>query len=463
MKKSILISILYLIINQSFGQNSLPAKNVALVYSFSIKEEIAPPAWRVTQKSINEALSLKADYIVLHMNTYGGLVDAADSIRTKILNCPIPVYVFIDDNAASAGALIALACDKIYMRKGGKIGAATVVNATGEAMPDKYQAYMRATMRATAESHGKDTIIKGNDTIFKWKRDPLIAEAMVDPRTYIAGINDTGKVLTFTTSEAIKYGYCEGEAQSMEDLLEKAGISDYKIVEYKPTWIDLIIHFLLSPMVHGILIMIIVAGIYFELQTPGIGFPLIAAVTAAVFYFAPLYLEGLAANWEILVFVIGVILIIMEIFVIPGFGIAGISGIVLTVLGLTMAMVENFEFEWDAPQLDIIFSKFLLVIVSILFAGIGSILLGKKLLTSKSLPIALHDDQKVSDGYVGVDLKTINLTGKQGIAYTVLRPSGKVEIENNIYDAVAEAGFIDRGQMVIVTKTEAGQIIVRKI
>ena len=164
MKKTFFLSIFYLIIIHSFGQNSLPSRNVALVYSFSIKEEIAPPAWRVTQKSINEAQMLKADCIVLHMNTYGGLVDAADSIRTKILNCPIPVYVFIDDNAASAGALIALACDKIYMRKGGKIGAATVVNATGEAMPDKYQAYMRATMRATAESHGKDTIVKGNDT-----------------------------------------------------------------------------------------------------------------------------------------------------------------------------------------------------------------------------------------------------------------------------------------------------------
>ncbi|NQU81140.1 MAG: nodulation protein NfeD, partial [Bacteroidetes bacterium] len=130
-----------------------------LVYKFDIKEQIAPPIWRVTKQSLDEAESIGADWIIIHMNTYGGMLDAADSIRTRILNCPIPVLVFIDNQAISAGALISIACDSIYMRKGASIGAATVVDGQGGVVPDKFQSFMRSTMRATAESHGKDTVI----------------------------------------------------------------------------------------------------------------------------------------------------------------------------------------------------------------------------------------------------------------------------------------------------------------
>src|SRR5690606_8512896 len=191
------------------------------------KQEITKATWRQTVQAFEAADSLKADVFLIHMNTYGGTVLDADSIRTKILQSPIPVYVFIDNNAASAGALISIACDSIYMRPGGSIGAATVVNQTGSALPDKYQSYMRSTMRATAEAHGKDTIITANDTIFKWRRDPRIAEAMVDPRVFIEGIIDTGKVLTFTPTEAIENGYCEGTAENIQEVLQKVGIEDY--------------------------------------------------------------------------------------------------------------------------------------------------------------------------------------------------------------------------------------------
>ena len=239
------------------------------------------------------------------MPNISGFSKYADSIRTKILNSEIPVYVFVDNNAASAGALIAIACDKIYMRPGGSIGAATVVNETGAQMPDKYQSYMRATMRATAEAHGKDTIINGSDTTFNWKRDPLIAEAMVDDRTVIPGIIDSGKTLTFTALEAIKYNYCEGMANNVEEVIEKQlKVKDYELVVFEPTAWDNIKGFLMSSVLQGLLIMLIVGGIYFELQTPGIGFPLGVAITAAVLYFAPLYIDGLAANWEILIFII---------------------------------------------------------------------------------------------------------------------------------------------------------------
>ena len=144
------------------------------IYKFAIHEEINSKTWIYTKEALKEANELKPELIILHLNTYGGEVVYADSIRTAILRCETPIVAYIDNNAASAGALISIACDRIYMRTGSQIGAATVVSGVdGSKMPDKYQSYMRATMRATAESHGKDSL-------GRWHRDPLIAEAMVD-------------------------------------------------------------------------------------------------------------------------------------------------------------------------------------------------------------------------------------------------------------------------------------------
>ncbi len=436
-----------------------------LVYKFNIKEDITKATWRQTQQAFDAADSLGADVFLIHMNTYGGTVLDADSIRTKILQSQIPVYVFIDNNAASAGALISIACDSIYMRSGGSMGAATVVNQTGAAMPDKYQSYMRSTMRSTAEAHGKDTIITGNDTIYQWRRDPRIAEAMVDPSVFIAGIIDTGKVLTFTPTEAIENGYCEGIAENIPEVLRKVGIEDYKIVEYEPTFIERIIGFLVHPMISGLLIMAIIGGIYFEMQSPGIGFPLGVAVLAAVAYFAPLYLEGLAAHWEILVFVIGVILVVVEIFVIPGFGVAGISGIVLMFVSLVLSLINNVNFDFEGVEIGDIGVAVTTVVVGVFGGFILSLYLGNKVFTSNTgmfRNMSLKSVQNVSDGFVCIETGMFALKGKTGVSKTVLRPGGKIFIEGEVYDAVANSGFIDKDVNIVVTKVEATQLYVDK-
>ncbi|OFX32646.1 MAG: serine protease [Bacteroidetes bacterium GWF2_42_66] len=437
-----------------------------LVYKLNIKENIAPAIWRQTQQAFEAADSLNADLMLIHMNTYGGTVLDADSIRTKILNSPIPVYVFIDNNAASAGALISVACDRIYMRKGSSIGAATVVNQTGEKMPDKYQSYMRSIMRATAESHGKDTIIEQQDTILRWKRDPRIAEAMVDEDVYIEGIIDTGKILTFTPLEAVKYGFCEGIVENVEELMDEAGYENYEIVEYKPTGLERLIGFLVNPVVSGILIMAILGGIYFEMQTPGIGFPLIIAVLAAITYFAPLYLEGLAANWEIIIFVVGLILVAVEIFVFPGFGIAGISGIVLAFSGLVLSLIGNVHFNFDGVEPRQVMVALSTVVIATFTGFVLSLWLSKRLFTTQSgvlKNLSLQDVQKREDGYVSIDIRLMDLKGKEGIAHTVLRPSGKVKIEETVYDAVSELGMIEKGEAIKVVRVETTQVYVEKI
>ena len=222
-----------------------------VVYKVDIKDEIGPEVWRLARKSFDLAWQEKADYILIHMNTYGGMVVYADSLRSMILNSRKPVWVFIDNNAASAGALISIACDKIYMREGANIGAATVVNQTGEAMPDKYQSYMRSMIRSTAEAQGRDTLVQGRDTVYRWKRNPHIAEAMVDQSIYIQGITDSGRVVTFTAREAMKYGFCDGMAESVEEVLKKEQVENYTIRSYHPTVTDRIIGMWLGAKLFG--------------------------------------------------------------------------------------------------------------------------------------------------------------------------------------------------------------------
>jgi membrane-bound serine protease (ClpP class) len=389
----------------------------------------------------------------------------ADSIRTKILYYPKPVWVFIDNNAASAGSLISIACDSIFMRPGANIGAATVVNQTGEVVPDKFQSYMRSTMRSTAEAHGKDTLVQGRDTVFKWRRDPKIAEAMVDPSIYIAGLIDTGKVLTMTTQEAMKWGYCEGEANSVQDLIQKQGLGGGEIKEYKMSALERFIGFLLSPAIQGILILMIIGGIYFELQSPGIGFALIIALIGATLYFAPLYLDGLAEHWEILVFLAGLALLAVEIFVIPGFGVAGISGIVLVVSGLTLSLIRNVKFDFTGVGVSDVFQAFSLVILSVMISLVGSIWLSSKLLTTRHSPfrrLALSHAEDKDQGYVAVDTGLLTLVGQQGVAYTILRPAGKVMIGGKVYDAVADTSWIPKGSEIIVVRQESSQVYVKK-
>ncbi len=460
-----ILIILSIVISSLLASGNLYSNNQAraLYFTIDLKKNVGSTTWIYIQKGFEEARKANANTIVIEMNTYGGEVSYADSIRTKILNSDIPVIVFIDNNAASAGALISIACDKIYMSQAATIGAASVVDQTGQKLPDKYQSYMRATMRATAEAHGKDTVVTGNDTVVKWKRNPLIAEAMVDERTVVPNVADSGKILTFTTQEALKYGYCDGTAENIREIIKKeSGNQPYELVKFKPTAWDNIKGFLMSPIFQGILIMLIIGGIYFELQSPGIGFALGVAITAAVLYFAPLYIDGLAANWEIILFVVGLILIGLEIFVVPGFGITGISGIFLVVSGLILSLLNNVNFDFK-PIHPADSSKAILTVIGGLTLGFGLIIYLSNKIGSKGLfkKLALETTLENKEGYIGVPTEGVNIVGKKGIAYTVLRPSGKVKVDEKVYDAVSVNGvFIEKGTQIIVVRYETGQVYV---
>ncbi len=417
------------------------------VYQIDIKEEISPGIARTFSKGMREAGKVKADFILIHMNTYGGLLDAADSIRTAVLNSKIPVIVFIDNNAASAGALIAIACEKIIMRKGASIGAATVVTQNAEALPDKYQSYMRSMMRSTAEAKG---------------RDARIAEAMVDPRIAIPLVNDSGKVLTLTSTEALKLNFCNGIAESIPAALEQAGVSDYTIQKFEPGWTDRLIGWLIHPAISGVLILIMLGGLYYEVQQPGLGLPILLAIAAAVLYFAPLYLEGLAQNWEILIALTGIVLIALEIFVIPGFGLPGISGIILLILGLTLSLVRNDGFDFS-PVSGYAFASSIAVVLTGLAGALGLFLIASRVFAESPLlrKMVLSTAMNSSAGYTSaIDLPSI---GSRGITTSLLRPSGKVKIGNHVYTASCESGFVEANTEVEVITIQGGNLIVRSV
>lgn len=433
------------------------------VYTFPINGDIMPAQQRLVSKCLTEAREQETDLVVIRMNTYGGLVNVADSIRTMILNYPTPIWVYIDNQAASAGALIALAADRIYMHPGGSIGAASVVDQNGQPMPDKFQSFMRATMRATAESHGQVIErIENGDTIRRWWRDPQTAEAMVG-RT--VADSTTVNVLSFTASEAVKNHFSEGTASSLEETLAQGGVETYTLTEYRPTTLDRLLAWLMNPVVQGIFVMMIVGGIYFELQSPGIGFALVVAILGAVLYFAPLYLEGVAQNWELILFIIGLVLLAVEIFVLPGFGIAGVAGIVAVILGLSFAAIDN-DLLRHLPTGEItvgwILQPILIVIIAATAALIGGLLLSKRFLTGTTplqRKVVLTAEMAPEQGYVSHPQVASELIGKTAEVAAVLRPSGRVIIDGIYYDAIAEEGqFIPRGKQVIITRFEGGVV-----
>ena len=441
MKRILFVITLFLIQLSVFASDSL-----SVVYRIRLDSDIDKAAQRLITLGLEKADKAGADFVLLDLDTYGGAVDAADSIRSAILRFDKPVAAYVNMQAASAGALISIACDSIYMKTGSSIGAATVVDQTGNVMPDKYQSFMRGMMRATAEATG---------------RDPHIAESMTD----------TANVLSMTPTEAIAVGSCEGIYETAEEAaLAIVGHNDFviKSMEDDMTWLDRLIQFLLNPLLQSIFMMMIIGGIFVEIRTPGIGLPLLTAIVGALLYFAPGYLGHLVSYWEIILFVVGFILIAVEIFVIPGFGVAGISGIIAVVVALAFAMVDNIELvNWDGTiNLQPIIQPLGIVIISAAAAIFGSVWLVKKLYTTRSFDhIALRQEMKSEEGFTGVVSGLESLVGEAVVVFTDMRPGGKVKTtDGRILEATMKfGGFASKGETLKVLSAEQGRLYCDKL
>ena len=420
--------------------------SLTVIYRIRLDSDIDKSAQRLITLGLEKADKAGADFVMIDIDTYGGAVDAADSIRSAILRYDKPVAAYVNMQAASAGALISIACDSIYMKTGSSIGAATVVDQTGNVMPDKYQSFMRGMMRSTAQATG---------------RDPHIAESMTD----------TANVLSMTPTEAIAVGYCEGIYETVDEVAQAmAGDKEFvvKSMEDDMTFLDRLIQLLLNPLLQSIFMMMIIGGIFVEIRTPGIGLPLLTAIIGALLYFAPGYLGHLVSYWEILLFVAGLMLIGIEIFVLPGFGVAGITGIVAVVLSLAFAMVDNIElFNWDGTlNLQPIIQPLGIVIISAAAAVFGSVWLVKKLYATRSFDhIALRQEMKSEDGFTGVVSGLDSLVGETVTVFTDMRPGGKVKTaDGRILEATLKfGGFASKGEALKVLSAEQGRLYCDKL
>ncbi|MEX2641410.1 MAG: NfeD family protein [Balneolales bacterium] len=428
-----------------FAHANVQAQNGDQVHVVEVEGLVDNGLHSYIQRSLSAAESESAAGVILHIDTFGGLVDAADKIRKTLLDAEIPVIAFIDKNAASAGALIALSADSIFMSPGSSIGAATVVDGAGEAADEKMQSYMRGLMRSTAEAKG---------------RDPRLAEAMVDQRIVIEGVIEEDVLLTLSTSEAVALGLADASLASLVQVLEHMGWEDYEIISVNQLWQETVLRFFAGPVVTSLLMLMMLGGLYFELQSPGIGFPGAIALTGALAFFAPHYIMGLA-SWEIIIFFLGVLLLIIEIFVVPGFGIPGIAGIILVIFSLLASMVGNVGFNF--PEIRYM-SGPIWTMVATLVLGIALIIsLARHMPQSKAFNrLVLANTTGTSYGYTSATTVE-DLIGLEGVALSTLRPAGTALIDSRRIDVVSDGDFIEKGEKIKVITSVGSRVMVSRV
>jgi membrane-bound serine protease (ClpP class) len=400
------------------------------------------------QRVLDEATAAGAAAVVLEINTFGGRVDAAVQIRDALLNSRVRTVAFVNKRAISAGALISLAAENIVMAGGSTIGAATPVQAgqPGESMKavsEKTVSYVRKEFRATAESR---------------KRPPLIAEAMVDPDVAIRGVIEKGKLLTLTTDEALKHKLADFRAETLEDALQRVGLGGAEIRRASLNWAENVVRFLTHPVLSSLLVTIGMLGIIIELRSPGFGVAGAIGVGSLAAFFWGHWLVQLAGWGELLLALGGIALLLLEVFVIPGFGIAGILGIVALLAALVMSVVGSGA----TPEFFMLATGRMLL--SLLVAVLASFLMLRFMRrTPFGRWLILDTGLGAGQQYGSAPESDLRWLGKRGRTTSPLHPAGIADIEGTRVDVVSEGELIEPGTPVEVTRVDGNRIVVRQI
>jgi len=400
------------------------------------------------KRVLDEAAAAGAAAVVLEINTFGGRVDAAVQIRDALLNSPVRTIAFVNKRAISAGALIALASENLVMTGGATIGAATPVQmgqpgAPSESVGEKTVSYVRKEFRATAESR---------------KRPPLLAEAMVDADVEIKGVIEKGKLLTLTTEEALKHKLIDHRADTLEAALEQLGIAAPEIRHASTNWAESVVRFLTHPVVSSLLITIAMLGIILEMRTPGFGIPGGLGLGSLALFFWGHWLVQLAGWEEMLLGVAGLILLALEVLVIPGFGVAGVLGLIAIIASLVLSLVgPGFTTTFMlAAAARVVFALLVAVLASlVLLRFLPRLPFGRRLILARGLAAA--------EGYASAPESDAQWLGKSGRATSPLRPAGIADIDGRRVDVVSDGEHIDAGQSIRVTRVDGNRIVVRRI
>ena len=440
------IFIIFTIIFISLISKNIYCEDNAKIYVIKKLEFQEINRWYASyiKKAIKKAGDEGASLIILELDTPGGLLSSALSIKNYIIESDIPVVAYINKNALSAGALISLSCEAIYMSDGSIIGAATPVYMKGneiEKAGEKEISAMRAAMRSSAE---------------RSKKNVRIAEAMVDETIILSKRNDgidldDKTLLTLSVEEALKVNIADGKANSIIDIIKLRNLSENSTIKnLEEEKYDYILRFLINPAVLSALISIGIIGVYIELKTPGFGIGgVISIIAFSIFFFAQVFV-GESGFLAPAIFFLGIVLLAIEIFVIPGFGITGILGILGIVAGIFMSFgINNIE------------RAVLVVFVSLIADIILIIILARFILKSKGFKniVALETDTAGYHSSVSYD----NLLGCEGITDTFFRPSGNIIINDKKYDAITEGEFINKGAKIKVILVEGNKIVIKEV
>lgn len=409
------------------------------------------------KRALTEAESQGASAVIFDINTFGGRVDAATQIKDAILGADVPTVAFINRRAISAGALISLSCEKIYMTGGGLIGAATAVDMSGKKGSEKVISFMREEMASTAEKRGRNKEIARGMVDEELNFTHLIIEGDSVEVTDIEGRKE-GKLISLTTDQALKYNIADGTAENMDALLDSLGFSSATTFESKENWSEVVVRFLTNPVVASLLTTFGFLGILFELQSPGWGIPGMVGLTCLILSLGASYIAELATMSDLLFIFAGLALLMLELLVIPGFGVAGLGGIGLLLYGLYLLLLP------EVPVGDEIMSQaadgFLIGLIG---AAIGLYLLGRLMIKTKFWEqLTSPDIQKKEDGYT-TTFGWETLVGETGTADTDLHPSGWVKVDDQRVFVVSEGEFVEKGKSVQILKVDGNRIVVREI
>ncbi|MEC9490419.1 MAG: NfeD family protein [Halanaerobiales bacterium] len=423
MKRKILIFLLFLLVFSFSNPESAEAK----VMHLQLDSQINNAEYTFVNHNLTKAEQTGYDLVIIEINSLGGYVDPALKIKDIILESEVEVITFVSGRAWSAAALIALAGNELYISPSASIGAA-------ETRPkeEKYISALRKEFAATAETRGKN---------------PGIAEAMVDASIKIEGIIEEGKLLTLTGSEALEYQIADYSASSLAEVAAARNINLNEIITVKKSNLEKIMGIVSSPYLSSLLLIIAFSALIFEALTPGFALGGTVGIISLLIFFASHIFTGAIGTGIVVLFIIGVILILAEVFIIPGFGIAGISGITAIFISLF------FIFPNTSIAINVLLAVILITLVIAIFMvrKFGSSHLWRS--------ISLESDSK--NYYSSTSKK--DYLNREAKTISKLRPAGTIKIDGKRIDAVSEGSFIEKGKRVKVIAVAGSRIVVREI
>ena len=430
------------------------------------------------KRSITEAEENNAKVIIFEVNTFGGRVDAATQIKDAILDSKVPTVAFINKRAISAGALISLSCEKVFMAGGATIGATTAVDMQGNKASEKVISYMREEMAATAEKRGRDKYIaRGmvdeelefpNKVVSEFINDGEVIDTIKTKVYYLVIEGDTvtvddiegrkqGNLITLTTEQSLKYKIADASIENFEAVLDILGFSNLAVNKTTENWSENFVRFLTNPVVASLLTTFGFLGILFELQSPGWGIPGSVGLICLILSLSASYIAELATMSDLLVVLMGMLFLMLEAFVFPGFGVAGVAGIIFVLWGLYLLLLP------DVPVGEEVLSQASNgLIIGIIGGLIGLVLLFRAMTKTKFWrDLTSPDIQKKEDGYVA-SFGWEKLIGEEALTETDLHPSGWINVGKERVFALSEGNFIDQNVKVVILSVDGNRVVVRK-